>query len=105
MLNRDNIHEVEKILGSISRQNGHILFLQHFSDFSEFFINTVSRGYKLEETFGSRAQQNLLPPLSFTLINSIIFEINNHQSLALKRQHLKKPKIGMLFIKKPILVN
>ena len=77
MLNRDNIQEVEKILGTISRQNAHILFLQHFSDFSEFFINTVSSGYKLEETFGSRAQQNLLPPLSFTLINSVIFEINN----------------------------
>ena len=77
MLNRANIEEVEKILGSISRQNAHILFLQHFSDFSEFFINTVSRGYKLEETFGSRAQQNLLPPLSFTIINSAIFHINN----------------------------
>ena len=77
MLNRNNIQEIEKILGTISRQNGHILFLQHFSDFSEFFINTVSKGYKLEETFGSRAQQNLLPPLSFTLINSVIFEINN----------------------------
>ena len=77
MLNRDNIQEVEKILGTISRQNAHILFLQHFSGFSEFFINTVSRGYKLEETFGSRAQQNILPPLSFTLINSVIFEINN----------------------------
>ena len=77
MLNRANIEEVEKILGSISRQNAHILFLQHFSDFSEFFINTISKGYKLEETFGSRAQQNLLPPLSFTLINSVIFDINN----------------------------
>jgi hypothetical protein len=77
MLNRANIEEVEKILGSISRQNGHILFLQHFSDFSEFFINTISKGYKLEETFGSRAQQNLLPPLSFTIINSAIFHINN----------------------------
>ena len=77
MLNRNNIQEIEKILGTISRQNAHILFLQHFSDFSEFFINTVSKGYKLEETFGSRAQQNLLPPLSFTLINSVIFEINN----------------------------
>ena len=43
MLNRANIEEVEKILGSISRQNAHILFLQHFSDFSEFFINKQTK--------------------------------------------------------------
>ena len=36
---------------------------------------------------------------------NILYKINNHQSLALKRQHLKKPKIGILIIKKPILVN
>ena len=88
MLNRDNIQEVEKILGTISRQNAHILFLQHFSDFSEFFINTVSRGYKLEETFGSRAQQNLLPPLSFTIINTVISKLNN--SNAQYHDELKK---------------
>ena len=76
MLNRDNLQEVEEILGTISRQRAHLLFLQHFSDFSEFFINTVSRGYKLEETFGSRAQQNLLPPLSFTIINSVISQLD-----------------------------
>lgn len=88
MLNRDNIQEVEKILGTISRQNAHILFLQHFSDFSEFFINTVSIGYKLEETFGSRVQQNLLPPLSFTIINSFISNLNN--SNAQYHSELKK---------------
>ena len=77
MLNRDNRQEVEKIIGSISRQRAHILFLQHFSDFSEFFINTVSTGYEVEEAFGSRAQQNLLPPLSFTIINSAISQLNN----------------------------
>ena len=93
MLNRDNIQEAEKILGTISRQNAHILFLQHFSDFSEFFINTVSRGYKLEETFGSRAQQNLLPPLSFTIINSVISQLNN--SNAKYHHKLKNLKLSL----------
>ena len=77
MLNRDNLKEVEEILGTISRQRAHLLFLQHFSDFSEFFINTVSAGYEIEETFGYRAQPNVLPPLSFTIINSFISKLNN----------------------------
>ena len=72
MLNRDNLKEVEEILGTISRQRAHLLFLQHFSDFSEFFINTVSAGYEIEETFGYRAQPNVLPPLSFTIINTCL---------------------------------
>ena len=102
MLNRDNLHEVEEILGTISRQRAHLLFLQHFSDFSEFFINTVSVGYEIEETFGYRAQPNVLPPLSFTIINSFISKLNN--SNAQYHDELKKFQLPFdELIKHPIL--
>ena len=102
MLNHDNFKEVEEILGTISRQRAHLLFLQHFSDFSEFFINTVSVGYEIEETFGYRAQPNVLPPLSFTIINSIISKLNN--SNAQYHDELKKFQFPFdELIKHPIL--
>ena len=102
MLNRDNLKEVEEILGTISRQRAHLLFLQHFSDFSEFFINTVSAGYEIEEAFGYRAQPNVLPPLSFTILNTVISILNN--SNAQYHDELKKFQFPFdKLIKHPIL--
>ena len=102
MLNRENRQEVEKILGTISRQRAHILFLQHFSGFSEFFINTENAEGGIEEAFGDRAQQNVLPPLNFTIINTIIFQVNN--SNAQFHNELKKFQFPLHeFINHPIL--
>ena len=72
MLNPTNLPEVENILASVSKKNGHQMFLQHMSSFSEFFLNIVSLGESIEETFGLRAAPQILPPISFTILNTYI---------------------------------
>ena len=72
MLNPTNLLEVENILATVSKKNGHQMFLQHMSSFSEFFLNIVSLGESIEETFGLRAAPQILPPISFTILNTYI---------------------------------
>ena len=72
MLNQTNLLEVENILAAVSKKNGHHMFLQHMSSFSEFFLNIVSLGESIEETFGLRAAPQILPPISFTILNTYI---------------------------------
>ena len=72
MLNPTNLPEVENILATVSKKNGHQMFLQHMSSFSEFFLNIVSLGESIEETFGLRAAPQILPPISFTILNTYI---------------------------------
>ena len=72
MLNPTNLPEVENILATVSKKNGHLMFLQHMSSFSEFFLNIVSLGESIEEAFGLRAAPQILPPISFTILNTYI---------------------------------
>jgi predicted transcriptional regulator len=40
------------------------------SSFSEFFLNIFSLGESIEETFGLRAAPQILPPISYTILNT-----------------------------------
>lgn len=73
MLTLANLLEVKNILASVSKKSGHQMFLQHMSSFSEFFLNIVSLGNGIEETFGLRAAPQVLPPISFTILNTYIY--------------------------------
>ena len=73
MLEAANLSEVKNILATVSKKNGHQMFLQHISSFSEFFLNIVSLGEDIEETFGLRAAPQVLPPISFTILNTYIY--------------------------------
>ena len=73
MLNPTKLSEVKNILAAVSKKNGHQMFLQHMSSFSEFFLNIVSLGEDIEETFGLRAAPQVLPPISFTILNTYIY--------------------------------
>ena len=75
MLGAANLSEVENILATVSKKNGHQMFLQHMSSFSEFFLNIVSLGEDIEETFGLRAAPQVLPPISFTILNLSLIHI------------------------------
>ena len=72
MLDLAKLSEVKNILAAVSKKNGHQMFLQHVSSFSEFFLNIVSLGEDIEETFGLRAAPQVLPPISFTILNTYI---------------------------------
>ena len=72
MLDLAKLSEVKNILAAVSKKNGHQMFLQHMSSFSEFFLNIVSLGEDIEETFGLRAAPQVLPPISFTILNTYI---------------------------------
>ena len=72
------------------------------NDMVVFFKETQNRLLKFYSELKSQSKdwwtnQNLK--------QDYFYKINNHQSLDLKRQHLKKPKIGKIVMKKPILVN
>ena len=73
MLDLAKLSEVKNILAAVSKKNGHQMFLQHMSSFSEFFLNIVSLGEDIEETFGLRAAPQVLPPISFTILNTYIY--------------------------------
>ena len=73
MLDLAKLSEVKNILATVSKKNGHQMFLQHISSFSEFFLNIVSLGEDIEETFGLRAAPQVLPPISFTILNTYIY--------------------------------
>ena len=67
MLEAANLSEVENILATVSKKNGHQMFLQHMSSFSEFFLNIVSLGEDIEETFGLRAAPQAVSYTHLTL--------------------------------------
>ena len=80
MIDSVNVKEVEKSLSSVSKRRSHIMLLQHLSSFSDFFLNIASVGSSIEESLGLRAEEGLLPPLNFIIINTTIFHYLNKNS-------------------------
>ena len=49
----------------------------HLSGFSDFFLNIASYGDEVERTLGARVNAKTLAPLSFTILNTIIYAYHN----------------------------
>ena len=73
MIRNKDIAEIEKNLSGLSRDKAHKLLLLHLSGFSDFFLNIASYGDEVERTLGARVNARTLAPLSFTILNTIIY--------------------------------
>ena len=77
MLENKDISSIEKNLRNLPREKIHKLLLLHLSEFSDFFLNIASYGGEVEKTLGSRVAAKTLAPLSFMIINTIVYTHKN----------------------------
>ena len=77
MIRNKDIAGIEKKLYSLPRDKVHKLLLLHLSGFSDFFLNIASYGDEVEKTLGARVGAKTLAPLSFIILNTIIYTYFN----------------------------
>ncbi len=77
MIRNNDIADIEKNLSQLPREKAHKLLLLHLSGFSDFFLNIASYGDEVERTLGARVNAKTLAPLSFTILNTIIYSYHN----------------------------
>jgi len=77
MIKNNDIASIEKSLQKLPHEKVHKLILLHLSVFSDFFLNIASYGGEVEKTLGSRVAAKTLAPLSFMIINSIVYTHQN----------------------------
>ena len=77
MIENNNIASIEKSLQNLPREKVHKLLLLHLSKFSDFFLNIASYGGEIEKTLGSRVAAKTLAPLSFMIINTVVYTHQN----------------------------
>jgi hypothetical protein len=77
MIRNKDIPDIEKKLSQLPRNEAHKLLLLHLSGFSDFFLNIASYGDEVERTLGARVNAKTLAPLSFTILNTIIYAYHN----------------------------
>ena len=73
MIKNSDIADIEKNLSQLPRDKAHKLLLLHLSGFSDFFLNVASYGDEVERTLGARVNAKTLAPLSFIILNTIIY--------------------------------
>ena len=73
MIKNKDIADIEIKLSKLPRDEVHKLLLLHLSGFSDFFLNIASYGDEVEKTLGARVDAKTLAPLSFTILNTIIY--------------------------------
>ena len=91
MHTKKKLIEIKAKLSSIKKNDAHIIALRHLSSFSSFFLNVASIGDEIEESFGIRAEPHIIPPLSFTILNTILYHYTNKDSPYYKQ--LRESKI------------
>ena len=91
MHTKKRLIEIKAKLSSIKKNDAHIIALKHLSSFSSFFLNVASIGDEIEESFGIRAEPHIIPPLSFTILNTILYHYTNKDSPYYKQ--LRESKI------------
>ena len=77
MIKNKDIADIEIKLSKLPRDEVHKLLLLHLSGFSDFFLNIASYGDEVEKTLGARVNAKTLAPLSFTILNTIIYSYHN----------------------------
>ena len=77
MIRNNDIAGIEKKLYGLPQDKVHKLLLLHLSGFSDFFLNIASYGGEVEKTLGARVNAKTLSPLSFTILNTIIYTYFN----------------------------
>lgn len=77
MLKNSDISYIKKNLQGLPADRAHKLLLLHLSVFSDFFLNIASYGDEVEKTLGSRVGAKTLAPLSFIILNTIIYTFEN----------------------------
>ena len=77
MIKNKDIADIEDKLSKLPRDKIHKLLLLHLSGFSDFFLNIASYGGEVEKTLGARVNAKTLSPLSFTILNTIIYTYFN----------------------------
>ncbi len=80
MIRKEDIADIEKKLSKLPRDKIHKLLLLHLSGFSDFFLNIASYGDEVEKTLGTRVNAKTLAPLSFTILNTIIYSYHNENT-------------------------
>lgn len=80
MIQINDIASIEKSLQNLPREKVHKLLLLHLSVFSNFFLNIASYGDEVEKTLGSRVAAKTLAPLSFMIINTIVYTHQNNDA-------------------------
>ena len=88
---KEKLIGIKAKLASVKKNDAHIIALRHLSSFSSFFLNVASVGDEIEESFGIRAEPHLIPPLSFTILNTILYHYTNKDSPYYKQ--LRESKI------------
>ena len=74
------IISIEKKLNSLPPAKVYRLMLMHLSTFNDFFMNISSYRYELEKQMGLRIEAKTLAPLSFIVINSVIYNYQNEDA-------------------------
>lgn len=77
MINSSDIAFIEESLQNLPREKVHKLLLLHLSEFSNFFLNIASYGGEVEKELGTRVAAKTLAPLSFMIINTIVYTYQN----------------------------
>ena len=77
MINSSDIASIEESLQNLPREKVHKLLLLHLSEFSNFFLNIASYGGEVEKELGTRVAAKTLSPLSFMIINTIVYTHQN----------------------------
>ena len=80
MIRNSDIADIEEKLSKLPRDKVHKLLLLHLSGFSDFFLNIASYGDEVEKTLGARVNAKTLAPLSFTILNTIIYSYHNENA-------------------------
>ena len=77
MIKKSDLRSIRKDLQNLNPDKAHKLLLLHLSAFSDFFLNIASYGDEAEKTLGLRVGAQTLAPLSFIIINTIIYTYEN----------------------------
>tara|TARA_B100000965_G_scaffold350276_1_gene324076 strand:+ start:204 stop:1250 length:1047 start_codon:yes stop_codon:yes gene_type:complete len=80
MIRNSDIADIEEKLSKLPRDKVHKLLLLHLSGFSDFFLNIASYGDEVEKTLGTRVNAKTLAPLSFTILNTIIYSYHDENA-------------------------
>ncbi len=91
MIKIADINVIEKNLYKLPKEKSHMLLLLHLSVFSDFFLNITSFGDEVEKSLGARVGAKTLAPLSFIILNTIIY--NYHEKNAPYHHEIRNMKL------------